>query len=164
MGDDINYPRNRDAKHSIFFHFNFPAFFYSFYFCRHLVSLIFIRATCVIVQYWSDILQNKKRPPLKDIVSYLMLLLHVVLTPWTNFCLAEIGCRSEPVCLHLHSGPSHLDQPAVLGSHFLQRGPESDPIPLSQHPRGERGHQAKGKTWQLTNVSKYCVRIHIKSV
>lgn len=115
-----------------FFLLKLPCIFF-FCFCRHLISLIFIKATCVIVHYWSDILQNKKD-----------------LTRWTTFCLAEIGCWGKSVCLHLHSGPSHLDQPAVLGSHFLQRGPESDPIPLSQHPRGERGHhcQAKGKIWK----------------
>lgn len=72
------------------------------------------------------------------------------------FCFAETGSWGEPVCLHLHSGPSNLDQPAVLGSHFLQRGPEPDPSPLSKHPRGESGHhcQVKGKT---ENKNKYHV-------
>lgn len=72
------------------------------------------------------------------------------------FCFAEAGSRGEPVCLHLHSGPSNLDQPAVLGSHFLQRGPEPDPSPLSKHPRGESRHhcQVKGKT---ENRNKYHV-------
>lgn len=47
------------------------------------------------------------------------------------FSLSETCSRGEPVCLHLHSGPSYLDQPAVLGSHFLQRRPESNQSPLS---------------------------------
>lgn len=69
------------------------------------------------------------------------------------FCLAETGSWSQPVCVHLHSGPSHLDQPAVLGSHFLQRGPESDQIPVSELLRGEAGHrQATGKKGSSNNL------------
>lgn len=67
----------------------------------------------------------------------------------TSVCLlSETGSRGRPVCLHLHSGPSHLDQPAVLGSHILQRSPESDQSPVSEHSRAENGPrcQDKGKT------------------
>lgn len=72
--------------------------------------------------------------------------LKAILT-WDVLFFLEADCRSEPVCLHLHPGPSHLDQSAVLGSNFLQRSSESDPSPLPQHSRTKRGrhHQVKGK-------------------
>lgn len=61
------------------------------------------------------------------------------------FRLSETGSRGRPVCLHLHSGPSHLDQPAVLGSHVLQWSPESDQSPLSEHSRAENGPRCQDK-------------------
>lgn len=81
------------------------------------------------------------------------------------FCLLEIGCWGEPVCLHLHPGPPHLDQPAVLGGHFLRRGPEPDQRPVPQQPGREVGHrcQAEGKMMPLLDLGFICSLISLIS-